>query len=125
MVIVICLMIYDVSTVSVSMVTIMCLIVLPHHTDRLPAHQELGRLDGEVLHGGDQRVVQVGDDDFACLVTEEGDKASNTIIKLVVPEGHRVKLQQVVKLGHDLPLELGVPDSALEEISSIEPQDVL
>ena len=43
----------------------------------------------------------------------------------MVPEGHRVKLQQVVKLGDDLPLELCVPDRALEEVPRIEPQHVL
>ena len=96
-----------------------------HHTHRLLANLELGRLDGEVLHSRDQRVVQVGDDDFAGLVGEEGDNAGYTVIKLVVPEGHRVKPQHVVELGHDLPLELGVPDRALVEVPRVEPQHVL
>ena len=58
-------------------------------------------------------------------VLQEGNEASDPVIKLVVAEGHCVKVEQVVEPGDHPPLEVRVPDSSLVEIPRVKPEDIL
>ena len=96
-----------------------------HQPHGLLPHLELDTRHGEVGHLRHPGRVQVTHHYRATLVLEERDYSRYVIIKLVVAESDGVEVQQVVELGHNSPLELGVPDRSLEEVSSVEPQNIL
>ena len=72
---------------------------IAHNADPPVAHLEDDAGPGEALHVGRLTDVDVAHYAGRGLVPEEGNKAGHAIVQLVVTEGDRVKLQQVVKSG--------------------------